>query len=136
MDQVIVYINKTALANQGCEGLGFYTIAIKQLQTSFKAAGCFEAHGFRSGDFHRLSGLRITTHTGGTLLHGEGSESDKLYFLGLLDSSSDSFEDVVYGIFSGPFGRFFAHCFLHCFNKFGFVHGGNLFDEKTPILAR
>jgi len=107
-----------------------------RLQTAFEAAGSFETNGLGGCDFHRLTSLRIASHTGSALLNGECSKTDKLHFFGFLDSSRDSIENGVYGIFSGTFGRFFAHGFLYGFNKFGFIHGGKCFAEKPPMFAR
>ena len=63
-----------------------------ELEGLLKSGRRLEADRLGSFDLHRLASLWVTTHTGGTLLHFESSESDDLDFLIFLNASCNGAE--------------------------------------------
>ena len=80
------------------------------------------------------SGLRVATHTGGTILDLESSESDDLDFLIFLHACGDGGKDCVEGFFRGTLGGVVSEGFLNGFYKFCFVHGRSGFAKLGTVL--
>lgn len=73
-------------------------------EASFENGGWLETDRLGGGDLEGCSGLRVATHTGGTILDLESSESDDLDFLIFLHACGDGGKDCVEGFFRGTLG--------------------------------
>lgn len=83
------------------------------------------------GDLHCFPGLRVAALAGCTLFYFESSKSDDLDFFILFHTCSDGREDGFESFVGSALGGVIPESGLDGFNKFSFVHGGDVSENGT-----
>ncbi len=108
-------------SGEKCLLLLLATALLLGLLDHLEGGGGLEAERGRSGDLHRLTGLRVTAHAGSAALHLKGTETNELHLL-LADGFTDGVKHGGESSLSALTGGTLTELGLDAVDKLALVH--------------